>query len=329
MVVLGLALAACHLSLAEEVTITRTNWTERWITNEIKVRIPTNVFVDEFHTNWVPNYLTNVVDVYKTNLVTESLTNVVPVERTVTVMHTNFVPNYVTNVVDVYATNLLKVNVTNVIAVETTNTVQVTQYKTNWSTVRRTNELAVELVHTNFFDHWQTNWTTLTLTNWETVLLFRTNRIIHPITNVVLVDLSTNRTAARAAPPNVAVQTVDASAPAPAAPVLATWTEEFAMEATKTARVLANNLGDVLLRVKWKSKPGATLEVREWRVEREDGAILCFGQDNEFRRELPFGRYRVEVKAQADANSPLLAARQTLLLSPTQAVILPKASAMK
>jgi hypothetical protein len=38
---------------AAERNITRTNWTERWITNFIEVRMPTNVFVDEFHTNWI------------------------------------------------------------------------------------------------------------------------------------------------------------------------------------------------------------------------------------------------------------------------------------
>ena len=328
-VILAFAFAASHRSLAEEVTVTRTNWTERWITNEIEVRMPTNVFVDEFHTNWVPNYLTNVVAVYNTNFVTENLTNVISVDETRTVMHTNFVPNYVTNFVDVYTTNWLTETVTNVVAVEALRALYVPEYKTNLTVVTVTNEVAVDLVHTNVVDHWQTNWTTLTLTNWETVLVFRTNRIAQPITNIVLVDLSTNRTAAAAATPNAAVQPADSSAQAPAAPLLASWTEEFVMEATKTSRVPPKNLGDVLLQVKWKSKPGAPLQVREWRVEREDGAILCFGQDREFRRELPFGRYRIEVKAQADANSPLLATRNTLLLSPTEAVILPKSSAMK
>src|SRR5437773_1867056 len=100
--------------------------------------------------------------------------------------------------VTVTRTNWMTETVTNVVAVEALRALYVPEYKTNLTVVTVTNEVAVDLVHTNVVDHWQTNWTAVTLTNWETVLVFRTNRIAQPITNIVLVDLSTNRTAAAA-----------------------------------------------------------------------------------------------------------------------------------
>ena len=61
---------ASGLSLiGTEVTITRTNWAERWITNVIDMRMPVNRFVNEYHTNWVTQLRTNVVDVSVTNWV--------------------------------------------------------------------------------------------------------------------------------------------------------------------------------------------------------------------------------------------------------------------
>jgi hypothetical protein len=54
----------------------------------------------------------------------------------------------------------------------------------------------------------------------------------------------------------------------------------------------------VEVRFKLKSADGTTptLTGYEWRVERTDGSVLLFGQSPEFRRELPVGTYKVEVK---------------------------------
>ena len=51
---------SCSRALPAEQSVSRTNWTERWITNLIEVRMPENVFVDKFHTNWLRQYYTNV-----------------------------------------------------------------------------------------------------------------------------------------------------------------------------------------------------------------------------------------------------------------------------
>src|ERR1017187_6163805 len=53
--------------IGAEATVTRTNWFDRWITNVVEVRMPANRFVNEYHTNWVTQLRTNVVDVYSTN----------------------------------------------------------------------------------------------------------------------------------------------------------------------------------------------------------------------------------------------------------------------
>ena len=92
------ALWASGLSLAgQEVTITRTNWVERWITNEIEVRMPVNRFVNEYRTNWVTQLRTNVVDVYVTNWAVQNLTN----WQTVVLFKTNWLTQPVTNLVQI------------------------------------------------------------------------------------------------------------------------------------------------------------------------------------------------------------------------------------
>src|SRR5262245_13716389 len=78
-----LLLASTPRLSAAEVNVARTNWTELWITNVIDVRMPTNVFVTEYQTNFV--------SVFKTNYV--SVTNPVAVNA----WHTNFVTRYQTN----------------------------------------------------------------------------------------------------------------------------------------------------------------------------------------------------------------------------------------
>src|SRR6266404_3856648 len=77
--------ASRSLMAGAEFDVARTNWTERWITNFIDVRRPTNIFVDEFHTNWLRQFLTNVVEVYATNWIKQEVTNMISVPATHTV----------------------------------------------------------------------------------------------------------------------------------------------------------------------------------------------------------------------------------------------------
>jgi len=71
-----------------------------------------------------------------------------------------------------------------------------------------------------------------------------------------------------------------------------------------------------------KSADGSTpkLTSYEWRVERTDGSVMLFGQDAEFKREVPMGTYRVEVKTRATANSPFVRVRGTVEVTDSDAV---------
>jgi hypothetical protein len=64
--------------------------------------------------------------------------------------------------------------------------------------------------------------------------------------------------------------------------------------------------------------------LQNWRVERDDGAILLFGQDQEFKRPLPVGNYKVEAKLKAEGDNPPLAVRDTLSVTPREATIQPR-----
>ena len=76
---LTLCVSRCPATGAETYT-TRTNWADRTITNVIEVRMPRNIFVNEFHTNWHDQVITTVVEVEKTNLITRTVTNTVVVD---------------------------------------------------------------------------------------------------------------------------------------------------------------------------------------------------------------------------------------------------------
>ena len=79
----NLVLSASSPSLAgAEVTITQTNWVERWITNVISIQMPENRFVEEYHTNWVTQMRTNIVELYATNWAMVKLTNEIKVAKT-------------------------------------------------------------------------------------------------------------------------------------------------------------------------------------------------------------------------------------------------------
>ena len=59
-------------------------------------------------------------------------------------------------------------------------------------------------------------------------------------------------------------------------------------------------------------------------MEREDGAILLFGQDQQFKRPLPVGKYKVEAKLKAEGDDPPLSVRGTLSVTLREATIQPR-----
>jgi len=284
---------------ASEVYVMRTNLTQRSITNEIEIRMPMNVFVNEYHTNWIEQRRTNQVDVFTTNQVV------------VEAVRTNFVKGYQTNWANLTRTNNIRVDAfhTNFVAA----------YETNWKTLVLTNQVAVDLFETNFFTQYRTNAKTLFLTNWESVLIMKTNWVFQPVTNVVQIDLITNRftagevPAARRSEANEKTASLEPVSPA-------SLSNELIIEATATGRTFTNHL-EVQLRASWGSDSGATVKVQRWRVEREDGAFLSFGQEAVFKRLLQPGRYKIEVRGQKEASGPLLAARGILVVTTRDATM--------
>jgi hypothetical protein len=268
-----------------EVSVVTTNWAERWITNLVEVRMPANRFVNDYHTNWVTQLRTNVVDVYATNRVTRIVTNRV--------------------VVDALRTNI------------------VVAYQTNWHTKTLTNRVAVNVLRTNLVQQFETNWSTLNLTNWTTVVMFKTNWIAQPVTNIVQVAVPARPTAPEALPREVS-QPKEARSVA-VTPVLATgWAGPLAIEAARTSRPVLNDLVEVQLKARWTGNTAAPMQVQNWRVERQDGAILLFGQDQEFKRQLPVGSYKVEAKLKAEGDDPPLLARGTLSVTLHEVTIQPR-----
>ena len=294
--------------IGAEVTITRTNRVERWITNVIDIRMPENRFVNEYRTNWVTQLRTNIVDVYATNRVMRTLTNPVVVEATWT--------NYAT----AYQTNWSMVRLTNLFEVEASWTNVVVAHHTNWTTRTLTNRVGVNVLRTNFVDQHHTNWSTLNLTNWETVVLFKTNWITQPVTNVVQIDVPARPVAIAPAANEVVAPkeaTVETASPVPSV----TWVGPLTIEVARTTRPLVNNLMEVQLKARWNDNTTAPLQIQSWRVEREDGAVLLFGQERDFKRQLPVGRYKVEAKVRAEGDNPPLYARGTLSVTTREAVI--------
>ena len=243
-------------------------------------------------TNWLERSITNVIEVS------------VPVNHFVNEYHTNHVERFRTNLVNLFTTNLLTRTSTNRIVVEAFRTNHVDAYKTNWVNRVLTNEIVV--------DAYTTNRRTLNVTNWETVIVMKTNWITHPVTNVVQIDLIAKGTSP--IPKEAGAET--------AAQTVSTSKEGLVLEASRTARVLANNNAEVQVRVKSNSETESPLQVLKWKVEREDGTFLSFGQDREFNRDLPLGRYKVEARIQGQAGTPVQVLRGTLEVTPRQASIL-------
>jgi hypothetical protein len=157
------------------------------------------------------------------------------------------------------------------------------------------------------------------------------------VTNVVQIDLITNP------PPGTTVveapgvadvpQTIEQPKATGAEPATttaaATLTDALKFEIWSGARQQPRNVLQVRLNVRWKADPTAAVDVQQWRVESENGAILCTSQEREFRRELPLGRYKVEVRTQREAGGRPLVAKTLLSLTGAEAVILPIASARR
>jgi hypothetical protein len=231
----------------------------------------------------------------RTNYVERWLTNAieitVPANRFVTEYHTNYILRESTNILNVFATNLV--------------------------TRQVTHQVPVELVRTNFVVAYQTNYKTLNVTNWTTVLVLKTNWSQQNITNLAEVDMPRNevgdKTAAKPGPRGN-------QAGAPAA-------ESLKIEATRGPKAVPANQGDVRLVARWVRRAGAPAQVQQWRVQSLDGSILCFGQDSEFRRTLPIGSYKVEVKAKLDPNGPLVVTRGNLVVTAQEIALEPAALA--
>jgi hypothetical protein len=240
-------------------------------------------------TNWVQRWITNLIEVQA------------PANHFVNQYHTNWVNKFWTNMVDVYSTN------------------NVTRFQTN--------RVVVDAFRTNFVQAYQTNSKTLHITNWTTVLVLHTNWVTQQITNVVDLDLPAKRSE-KAGPraSNQSMEPTAAIAQIDPPPAEAQASEPLAIAASKVPRLLPNNQVEVKLIVHWTNDTTAPVQVQQWRVEREDGTILCFGQEQEFKRGLPTGKYKVKVKAQREANGPLLAALGTLAVTPWEVVLQQKAT---
>lgn len=283
-----------------ETYVTRTNWVEKAITNVVEVRMPKNVFVNEFQTNWVEQVRTNVVVVYSTNRLTKD------------VLHTNIVTHYTTN----YINKALPRDV----AVDLVFTNYVDVFRTNVKILRLTNNIAVNLVQTNTVDRYRTNWQTLNFTNFETVLVMKTNWVTQPVTNVVRVDLPVQPAPSApviASKPVVSAKSArEATKSSPAIPI-----DGPVLEVAKTSSRSDNNLVEVLLRVRWPANTADAPPVQQWKIEREDGAFMSFGQEQTFKKELPIGNYKIEAKLQGGSDARVLVLRGTLVVTANEVVV--------
>lgn len=210
--------------------------------------------------------------------ITNSVDVYVPANRFVTEYHTNLIIRAQTNVVDVCATNLV--------------------------TRQLTNHLQVSLFHTNFVQAYHTNYKTLNVTNWTTVVVLKTNWVAQAVTNVAVVELTKTEPTE-----------TDRDKLAAQALAHSLASRILSIEAARGLRQTSGNQTDVRLTVRWPNTGQPPGRVRQWKVQSEDGTVLCFGQEPEFRRNLPFGNYRVEVRAQPDPNSGVVAVRGTLAVS--------------
>ena len=221
-------------------------------------------------------------------------------DREVNVIQTGFVPRIITNVIEMRVpTNIF-----------------VTVYRTNQFEVLRTN--VFDVYRTNLITRYQTNVNTLTLTNWETVLVFKTNRFTQPITNLVQIEVPTSRPATVQSPDkNESKGTIANVTAVPAAAP----TDGFLLEAARTAKPSANGQAEITLKLKSTDNETPTLHLQEWQVERTDRSVLLFGRGPEFKRELPLGTYKVEVKTRATESSPIVRVRRNFEVTRDEVIL--------
>lgn len=267
---------------------------------EVNTRQPATGNVESvsvIHTSFVPRVITNVIEVR------------VPTNIFITVYRTNQFEALRTNVLDVYRTNWVRTTRTNTIPVELTQTNLVTRYQTNVNVLTRT----------NFVTRFQTNVNTLTLTNWETVLVFKTNRFTQPVTNLVQVDLPSAGAATVATAEKNEPKGDTAAAVATQPP---TTTDGFLLEVARTAKPLANGQAEISLKLKSVKDGTLNFSSQEWKVERTDNSVLLFGRGPEFKRELPLGTYKVEVKTRVTETSPIVRVRRSVEVTPDEVILL-------
>jgi len=227
--------------------------------------------------------------------------------ETVNEIETSWIPRVITNVIEVRIPTNIFVNVyrTNQFDVVRSNVVNV--YRTNWLDRTETRIVPVEVTRTNYVTRYQTNLNTLTLPNWEAVLVMKTNRVTQRVPNFVEIDLPAERPVVQA--------TASKESPASTAS-----TEGLSLDTATTGKAVVDDLVEV--QFKLKSADGSTpkLASYEWRIERTDGSVMLFGQDPEFKREVPMGTYRIEVKTRATANSPIVRVRGVVEVTDEEAV---------
>jgi len=236
--------------------------------------------------------------------------------QTVNETQTSWVPRVITNFIEVRMPTNIFINVyrTNQIEVVRSNVVNV--YQTNWTDWTETRVVPVDLTRTNYVTRYHTNLNTLTFTNWETVLVMKTNRVTQRVPNVVEIGLP----AERAETITKTTSSTKASAPVTPAVASSATLDGLALDTTTTGKATVNNMIEV--QFKLKSTDGAIpkLTSYEWRVERTDGSVLLFGQESEFKREVPIGTYRIEVKARAGKTSPYVRVRGVVEVTESAAI---------
>jgi hypothetical protein len=241
-----------------EITVTRTNQAERWITNLVEVNVPLNRFVEVF--------TTNVWDRFVTNTVSIELTNTIPVTA------------YRTNVFDMYSTNLVNVTATNVIPV--------TAYRTNVQTFN--------------------------LTNFETVLVIQTNWVKATVTNVAVLSMPAPEPAATSAAVDPATVPV---ASRPAVVISSTKPGAIVVSALATGKSSVPRHAEVKLTAAWRDESTEPMNVLQWKVESDTTSIMAYSQGREFKREMPFGTYRVEIKATRGSAAAVLIGKGVLKIT--------------
>ncbi len=218
-------------------------------------------------------------------------------------VRTNWVERWVTNTLEVYvpANRFVTEYHSTLVSRATTNVVNV--YSTNHITRHATNLVRVDLVRTNFVHAYQTNYKTLNLTNWTTVLVLKTNWVQQTVTNVAEVEVARPEGASNPVREN---QKSTAATPG---------SDEIVIEAARGPKLTPASQPDVLLSFRCGSQPKSSVRVLQWRVQSEEGSILCFGQEADFHRALPLGTYKVELKAQSESKKQPVTARATLVVS--------------